>query len=134
MTKLIKSCLLLLLQAVFIPPLSHAIPPPPAVQETTVGIYFGFIHVIDTDQKILMVVPIDSRLPRKTFYLDNQTLYQEDKKKIAKTKFHRGQKVAVRYFAEGMTAIADVVFLVSGEFEPRKYRISKRPVEKKQSH
>lgn len=89
---------------------------------TTAGIYFGNISYFSAPRLVLTVDPIDVRLPRKTFFLDEQTKYKLDDKRAKLEDLRPGDKVAVRYFAEENLAVADEIFIVMGEFEPSKYR------------
>jgi hypothetical protein len=89
--------------------------------ETTVGVYYGWLRDIDLDRGIVLVIPILRDENRKIFYLDGQTRYNIPNTENKVENINQGDKVAIRYFAEGRTAIADVIFVVEGEFKPELY-------------
>lgn len=97
---------------------------------TTAGIYFGNISYLSVSRLVLTVDPIDVRLPRKTFFLDEQTKYKLEFKRAKINDLRPGDKVAVRYFAEENLAVAEEVFIVLGEFEPAKYRSKEKKKQK----
>ena len=110
-------------------------------KEYSEGICYGHIIGLDARRGYIFVKPSVSRYPRRYFYLDKKTAYtivQEGIRK--KQKFENlveGQRVVVRYFAQGGLALAEEVFVVAGEFQPpsayREQRSGRVPKEKKAS-
>lgn len=92
-----------------------------APKVTATGLYFGYIVDLQPDGISLTVMPIDRKLPRQRFYLDNQTLFRVDGKRATFHDLYRNDKVAIRFFAEGRVAVADEVFVVFGEFKNEDY-------------
>lgn len=101
------------------------------------GIFMGHLLHIDPQGQSIFVKPIKQDKPRRTFYLSDKTIFTEiesgDKRKKRRLEnFIEGQKVAVRYISEGQTFVADEVFLVKGEFQPKEYeKIRKKASSKK---
>lgn len=89
--------------------------------ETRAGIMFGEISTISRKKNSLMVEPYDEHLPQKLFFLDSQTRYSMEGKRLSKKLIFPRDKVAVRYFERGSFSIADHVFVVHEAFKPADY-------------
>ncbi len=93
---------------------------------TTAGLFYGYLIQVDPNRAHVVVHPADERLPRKKFIIDRQTLFRFHGKRANYDQLQPGQKVAVRFFAEGALAIAEEIFVVVGEFVPHQYRERKK--------
>ena len=96
---------------------------------TVQGVFYGYVSFIHPKGISMVVIPQYQEYSRRTFMLDNETIYRVDKTKFSKNPLVPGDKVAVRYWGEPPLYLADTVFAVSGDFEPAKY--IKRPKAKK---
>ena len=90
------------------------------------GILYGYIQDVRPDFSAITVKPIEKGERRHRIYVDKSTSVFVDKKRKKKTSLYLGDKVAVRYFGQGMTIIADAVYVVFGEFVPNDYIERKR--------
>ncbi len=87
------------------------------------GVVLGVIEDIDKNGRWIFVRPNEIKAPRRVFYLDKETLFMAGKKKLTLGDLQNGNKTAVVFFAKGMLAIADAVFLVKDEYKLSEYRI-----------
>ena len=98
----------------------------PARQGFSGGLFFGHILFVDPEKKYVFIKPSDRHYPRKLFYLDRRTkvyLTGEGKRRKATVEeLREGSKTALRYFSRDTLAVADDIYLVSGDFEPRLYQ------------
>ncbi len=89
------------------------------------GLYYGHIVAIDSKGDYIFVKPTERSSPRRYFYLDKKSRYTMISEGIRKRKSFadliEGQRVVVRYFAQGELAVADELLLVSGEFQPASF-------------
>lgn len=90
------------------------------------GFFYG--HIVDIDERwySITVKPIDPKFRRKRFYLDKQTKYFNDTKKTNFSDVYLGDKVAVRFLAEGYIALAEAVYVVPGEFMDESYYVESK--------
>jgi hypothetical protein len=90
------------------------------------GVYYGYIQEINPQRHFLFISPIDPALPRKMFFFDAKTIVTEDKIDKEFSVLKQGHKVAVLYFGQDDLFVAEQVFIVTGEFEPKEYRRVRR--------
>lgn len=98
------------------------------IPEQHEGLFYGSLYFIHPEKISIVVKPRPdnqlNRLPNTVhrFYLDKYTRYFVDSERASAEDLVPGDKVAVRYWAEGRLAVADKVYVVFGEFDPRDYR------------
>ncbi len=93
----------------------------------TTGVIMGTLDSLDESGRFLAVRVPSEGSRRKTMYLDKQTQFYRENKPSAASELLVGQKIAVKYIAEGSLLLADSVFLVEGEFEPEEYLKVRKP-------
>lgn len=93
----------------------------------TAGLIMGTLDSLDDNGRFLAVRVPREGSRRKTVYLDKQTQYYKENKPSAASELLVGQKIAVRFIADGSLVLADAVFLVEGEFEPEAYLKARKP-------
>ena len=94
------------------------------------GIYYGFVEEIDAKKRAIFVRPAQRGFSRKLFYYDADTNVFLGERLSKVTKIEPSHKVAVKYFASDAIAIADEIFVVFGEFNPRLYKKKRKLPEK----
>jgi hypothetical protein len=85
------------------------------------GILYGYIQDVRPDFSAITVKPIEKGEKRHRIYIDRSTAVFVDKKRKKQSSLYLGDKVAVRYFGQGMTIIADAIYVVFGEFVAKDY-------------
>ncbi len=92
------------------------------------GIFYGHLIDVQSDRSAITVKPIDKSQSRKRFYLDKSSQVFVDGKRAKPADFYFGDKVAVRYFGLGPYLVADGIYVVFGEFQPKNYIVKKKAV------
>jgi len=93
--------------------------------ETTGGVFYGNLIFIHPQKFSLIVRPISGD-NKKMFFVDRSSKFTVDGKRRDIDWIERGDKVAVRYFAEGNIAVVEELFVVFGEFIPEDYIVKKK--------
>jgi hypothetical protein len=103
--------------------------PTTSIAPSHTGVFYGHILDIRPDLSAITVKPTDKNLKkRRHFYLDKKTLIKVDGKRSLATELYYGDQVAVRYFGKGDLLVADAVYVVFGEFEPKDYVLKKKVI------
>ena len=94
--------------------------------ETTGGVFYGNLIFIHPQKFSLIVRPLGGDNKKKMFFVDRSSKFTVDGMRRDIDWIERGDKVAVRYFAEGNIAVVEELFVVFGEFIPEDYIVKKK--------
>ncbi len=95
-------------------------------KRATAGLLLCRITWVDEKLRALFVQSLDGDGPRRTIYLDPQTLVRKDREKAALNDLEAGQEVAIRYVDDGDIAYAEGVFLITEEVKLKDYEMPKK--------
>ncbi len=85
------------------------------------GIFYGYLLFVSADGRRIEIKPEGKIGPVETFVMDRLTKIREDKRVAKRKNLKIGQKIAVRYFGLSNVRVAEIVFIVHGEFKPADY-------------
>lgn len=85
------------------------------------GVYYGYLIDVRPDYSSVTARAAEKGVKRRRFYLDKQTKVYVDGKRKPRTELYCSDKVAIRYFGKGDLLVADAIYVVFGDFEPKDY-------------
>ena len=100
--------------------------PDQKTKRVSLGLLLCRIVWVDEKRQALFVHPLEGDGPRRTYYLDKQTIIRKDKKPAPKELLAPGRKVAIRYVDDGDIAYAEGVFFIGEEIVVRDYEMPKK--------
>ncbi len=92
---------------------------------TSVGVFIGNLIDKDIRQSSIFVKPFDRDGPKQRFYFDTQTVFDNDKKKIALDQVAIGSLVVVKYFAAARVRVAEIVNVLPTDVEITEERVKR---------
>ncbi len=101
-----------------------------ATAETIAGVFYGNLIFIHPQKFSLIVRPIGGNNKKKMFFVDRSSKFTVDGVRRDIDWIERGDKVAVRYFAEGNMAVVEELYVVFGDFVPEDYVVKKKKKKK----
>ena len=106
--------------------------PPEKELVSSTGLYLGRLVRVDEKFRFIFVSPLSGNGHRRTFYLDSRTLLREMRKPVKKERLVPGRRVGIRFLREDDVAVAEGVFLIVGEVNPRDFQMPKKKRKKEE--
>lgn len=90
------------------------------------GLYLGTVEAFDSRHRYIFVRPLIGRSPRRTFYIDEKTIYRRQRVRIPPAEVSAGQKIGIRYLSANHLFVAEGIFVIPEEVELRDLQMPRK--------